>query len=58
MVVTLIVTIGGCFSFELFFAQPSLTGVMLGFVPSTEILKNQNMLYVEHRHPGRDRHAA
>ena len=46
VVVTLIVTIGGCFSFELFFAQPSLTGVMLGFVPSTEILKNQNMLYV------------
>ena len=42
----LIVTIGGCFSFELFFAQPSLTGVMLGFVPSTEILKNPNMLYV------------
>jgi manganese transport protein len=46
VVVTLIVTIGGCFSFELFFAQPSLTGVMLGFVPSAEILKNQNMLYV------------
>ena len=46
VVVTLIVTIGGCFAFELFFAQPSLTGVMLGFVPSTEILKNQNMLYV------------
>ena len=46
VVVTLIVTIGACFSFELFFAQPSLTGVLLGFVPSTEILKNQNMLYV------------
>ncbi len=46
VVVTLILTIGGCFAFELFFAQPSLTGVMLGFVPSTEILKNQNMLYV------------
>ena len=41
VVVTLIVTIGGCFAFELFFAKPSLTGVMLGFVPSTEILKNQ-----------------
>jgi len=46
VVVTLIFTIGGCFSFELFFAQPSLTGVMLGFVPSAEILKNQSMLYV------------
>ena len=46
VVVTLILTIAGCFAFELFFAQPSLTGVMLGFVPSTEILKNQSMLYV------------
>ncbi len=46
VVVALIVTIGACFSFELFFARPSLAGVMLGFVPTTEILKNQNMLYV------------
>jgi manganese transport protein len=46
VVVTLILTIGGCFAAELFFAKPSLTGVMLGFVPSAEILKNQNMLYV------------
>ncbi len=46
VVVALIVTIGACFSFELFFAQPSLTGVLLGFVPTTEILKNQKMLYV------------
>ena len=46
VVVTLILTIGGCFAFELFFAQPSLTSVMLGFVPSTEIIKNQSMLYV------------
>jgi manganese transport protein len=30
----------------LFFAKPSLTGVMLGFVPSAEILKNQSMLYI------------
>ncbi len=46
VVVTLILTIGGCFAFELFFAKPSLTGVMLGFVPSADILKNQSMLYV------------
>jgi len=46
LVVVLIATVGGCFAAELFFAKPSLTGVMLGFVPSTEILKNQNMLYV------------
>ena len=46
VVIILIFTIGGCFAFELFFARPSLTGVLLGFVPSAEILKNQNMLYV------------
>jgi len=46
LVVTLIMTIGACFAAELFFAKPSLTGVLLGFVPSTDILKNQEMLYV------------
>jgi len=46
IVITLILTIGGCFAAELFFAKPSLTGVLLGFVPSAEILKNQQMLYV------------
>ncbi len=46
IVVTLIVTIAGCFAAELFFAKPSLTGVMLGFVPTADILKNPEMLYV------------
>jgi manganese transport protein len=46
IVITLIVTIGSCFAAELFFAKPSLTGVMLGFVPSVDILKDPNMLYV------------
>jgi manganese transport protein len=46
LVFTLIVTIGTCFAAELFFAKPSLTGVMLGFVPSVDILKDPNMLYV------------
>ena len=46
LVVTLILTVGGCFAAELFFAKPSLVGVMMGFVPSAEILKNQGMLYV------------
>jgi manganese transport protein len=46
IVIALIATVGGCFAAELFFAKPSLTGVMMGFVPSKEILTNQNMLYV------------
>ncbi|MEP6808627.1 MAG: Nramp family divalent metal transporter [Chthoniobacterales bacterium] len=46
VVITLIATIGACFAAELFFSQPSLTGVLLGFVPSTQIVTNQGMLYV------------
>src|SRR5438128_6508958 len=46
LVVTLIFTIASCFGFELFFAKPSLPAMVLGFVPSVEILKNQQMLYV------------
>src|SRR4051812_36922540 len=46
LVATLIFTIGACFALELFFAKPNLTQVMLGFIPSSDVLKNQNMLYV------------
>jgi len=46
LVITLIATIGACFAAELFFAKPSLGGVLLGFVPTADILKNQEMLYV------------
>src|SRR5271155_4878889 len=46
IVVTLIATIGACFAAELFWVKPSLTGVMLGFVPSADIVKDPQMLYV------------
>jgi len=46
LVVTLIATIGVCFAAELFWVKPSLTGVMLGFVPSMNIVKDPQMLYV------------
>ena len=46
LVITLIVTIGGCFAAELIFSQPSLVGVMFGFVPGPRIVTNQGMLYV------------
>lgn len=46
MVVTLIVTIGGCFAAELLFSKPSLLGIATGFVPTLDILKNKEMLYV------------
>ncbi len=46
LVVTLIATIGICFAAELFWVKPSLTGVLLGFVPSMDIVKDPQMLYV------------
>ncbi len=46
VVVTLILTIGGCFAVELFLAEPSVHGIVAGFVPSIEILQNPAMLYV------------
>ena len=46
LVVTLITVIGTCFALELWFAKPSLVGVMLGFVPSSDVITNTKMLYV------------
>jgi manganese transport protein len=46
LVVTLIGTIGFCFAAELFWSRPSLTGVLLGFIPSAAIVKDPQMLYV------------
>src|SRR5881398_2907030 len=46
IVITLIATIGSCFAAELFFSKPSVTGVLLGFIPSSNIVANPGMLYV------------
>jgi manganese transport protein len=46
VVVTLMLTIGTCFAVELFLAKPDLGGVLNGFIPATEILRNPAMLYV------------
>lgn len=46
LVVALIVTIGTCFAAELFFSKPDLLGVARGFVPSMEIVRNSEMLYI------------
>jgi manganese transport protein len=46
LVITLIATIGTCFTINLVLAQPSLTGVLLGFAPRPEILTNPGMLYL------------
>jgi manganese transport protein len=46
LVITLIVTIGGCFFAEIVFSHPNLAGVFSGFLPKVEIVKNTDMLYV------------
>jgi manganese transport protein len=46
LVITLITTIAACFTLELLFSKPHVGPMLLGFLPSPEILKNQNMLYV------------
>jgi len=46
LVIGLILTIGGCFFVELLFAKPNLGTVGLGFLPSTELLHNKEMLFI------------
>ena len=46
LVVALVATVGLCFLFEILRAKPDIGGVLGGFVPKTEILRNRDMLYV------------
>jgi manganese transport protein len=46
IVITLIVTIGGCFFAEIIFARPDVIAVLGGFVPRFEIIQNTEMLYI------------
>jgi len=46
LVIVLIATIAGCFTLELIFSHPHVGPLLKGFLPSTEILTNQGMLYV------------
>jgi manganese transport protein len=46
LVIALIATIGACFLFEIVLSKPDVGGIMRGFVPSAEILRNPAMLYI------------
>jgi manganese transport protein len=46
LVIVLIATIGACFLFELVISRPDLGAVAKGFVPTAEILRNPEMLYI------------
>lgn len=46
LVVALIATIAGCFFFEIAISNPDYAAVARGFVPSSEILRDREMLYI------------
>jgi manganese transport protein len=46
LVVALIVAIAGSFAIELWWAKPDMTAIAGGFIPTPEILRNPEMLYI------------
>jgi len=46
LVVALIVTIAGCFLFEILISKPDLAGVAAGFVPRASIISRKDELYI------------
>ncbi|HET6746647.1 MAG TPA: Nramp family divalent metal transporter [Candidatus Saccharimonadales bacterium] len=46
LVITLIITVVVCFGLEMLFSQPAIAPLLQGFVPSTELFTNQEMLFI------------
>src|SRR3984893_6494788 len=46
LVITLIMTIGACFAYEIFFAKPLWIEAARGFLPTFQILKDREMLHL------------
>ena len=46
LVIALVAVVGGCFLFELIISRPDMGEVAKGFVPSIEVLRNHEMLYI------------
>jgi len=46
LVTTLIITIAGCFAYQLIASKPSIVGMALGLVPTAQIVTNHEMLYI------------
>ncbi len=46
LVITLIATIAACFAYEIFFARPLWLEAARSFLPTMEILRNRQMLYI------------
>lgn len=46
LVITLILTIIGCFGLEIWLSRPEVMGILQGLIPSANIVFNQEMLYI------------
>jgi manganese transport protein len=46
LVIVLIATVVVCFGLEMLFSQPAIAPLMQGFIPSTELFTNQQMLLI------------
>ena len=46
LVITLVATVGICFTAEIIFSQPDAGGILRGYAPKLEILQNPEMLYI------------
>jgi len=46
VVVALILTIGGCFAYEMAIARPELPAMLLGLIPRPEVIRDPGMLYI------------
>ena len=46
LVIALVAVVGACFLFEIIISRPEFSGIVRGFVPSFEIVRNPEMLYI------------
>ncbi len=46
IIITLVLTVAGCFAAQLWLAKPPFLAVAAGFIPTIEIIRNPDMLYV------------
>lgn len=46
LIIALIVTIGTCFALEIIFSKPEFAGIVMGFVPTSQIVTDPDMLYI------------
>jgi manganese transport protein len=46
LVIMLVATVGVCFGAEILFSQPDTGGILMGYWPTSNIIKNPDMLYL------------